>query len=150
MTDTLRDRIAIIQQAHVFCITECSCGHKFPWEKSTEWRERAEWEWARHVADAILAIPGVAVVEIPEPDKGRDDAWIDSRVTVYSTDAPSVRLSPTKYDAFILPTDRARDLAAALLAAADYLERDQAVTPNSCPDSSLLNWGAHLIAERDQ
>ena len=32
-------------------------------------------------------------------------------------------------------------------------ERDQAVTLNSCPDSSILNWGAHLAtdyAERDQ
>lgn len=25
----------------------------------------------------------------------------------------------------------------------------QAVTPNRCPDSSILNWGAHLAAERD-
>ena len=55
MTDNLRDRISVTQQAHIFCITECSCGHRFPWEKSTEWRERAEWAWARHVADAVIA-----------------------------------------------------------------------------------------------
>ena len=52
--DNLRDRISVTQQAHIFCITECSCGHRFPWEKSTEWRERAEWAWARHVADAVI------------------------------------------------------------------------------------------------
>ena len=54
MADDLRTRIAAIQQSHVFCITECSCGHRFSWEKSTEWRERAQWEWARHVADAVI------------------------------------------------------------------------------------------------
>lgn len=54
MSDSLRDRIAMTQQAHVFCITECSCGHEFSWEKSTEWRERAELEWAQHVADAVI------------------------------------------------------------------------------------------------
>ena len=58
MSDNLRDRIAVTQQAHVFCITECSCGHRFPWEKSTEWRESAEWAWALHVADAVIEALG--------------------------------------------------------------------------------------------
>lgn len=61
MSDNLRDRISVTQQAHIFCITECSCGHRFPWEKSTEWRERAEWAWARHVADAVIEALGLEV-----------------------------------------------------------------------------------------
>lgn len=108
MTDTLRDRIAEEISSR---FTDEAVDHT-P-------------EVCLMAADGILALPGIAVVELPEPDKGRDGTWIDSRVTVYSTDAPSVRLSPSKYDAFILPTGKARDLAAALLAAADFAERDQ-------------------------
>lgn len=66
MTDNLRDRISVTQQAHIFCITECSCGHRFPWEKSTEWRERAEWAWARHVADAVIEALGLTKAAPPD------------------------------------------------------------------------------------
>ena len=60
MTDTLRTRIAIIQQGHIFCITECSCGHRFAVSDTShtapfaDWKTDAEWEWAQHVADAVI------------------------------------------------------------------------------------------------
>ena len=74
MTDNLRDRISVTQQAHIFCITECSCGHRFPWEKSTEWRERAEWAWARHVADAVIEALPDYLWRCPKCNKGY---WAD-------------------------------------------------------------------------
>lgn len=122
---TLRDRIAAVQQAHIFRITECSCGYMFPWEKSTEWRERAEREWARHVADVILAIPGIAVVELPEPARvGRFRCWPalvgGEPESIYRAGDEVVVSGGLR-----LYADEARDLAAALLAAADYAERDQ-------------------------
>lgn len=118
MSDTLRDRIAAVQQAHIFRITKCSCGYMFPWEKSTEWRERAEWEWARHVADWILATPGIAVVELPSFDSIEDDfGVVDNKVRHYL---------PSGFGAYReYRLNDARDLAAALLAAADLAERDQ-------------------------
>ena len=59
MTDDLRTRIAIVQQAHVFCLTECSCSHRFAVSDTSQtapfadWKVDAEWEWSQHVADAI-------------------------------------------------------------------------------------------------
>lgn len=120
---TLRDRIAAVQQAHIFRITECSCGYRFPWEKSTEWRERAEREWARHVADAILAIPGIAVVELPEPAEA-----VRCWPALVGGEPESVYLAQGEVivsGGLRVYVDEARNLAAALLAAADLAERDQ-------------------------
>lgn len=119
---TLRDRIVAVQQAHIFCITECSCGYMFPWEKSTEWRERAEWEWAGHVADAILAIPDIAVVELPEPDyeDPTGHGWNgDPAGGVYAHGGKVYDEESSHTPA------QARAVAANWLAAADYAERDQ-------------------------
>ena len=57
----LRDKIAIIQQSHIFCVIECSCGlqferkHRKDWRiADDDWRTAVEWQWAQHVADAVI------------------------------------------------------------------------------------------------
>lgn len=70
-------------------------------------------------ADAILAIPGIAVVELPEPERPRVGRyiWMDDLVTVNS--------GAIDLDYQSISATDARDLAAALLAAAEYAEREQ-------------------------
>lgn len=84
------------------------------------------WDFGLWVADQILALPGIAVVELPEPDDGRDD-WLDATVrTGLSKGCPrsvDVELDPGAVIG--LSVEYARDLAAALLAAAEHAEREQ-------------------------
>lgn len=135
MSDTLRDRIAGAVSLHeVYAVTEqdemnavlppsrwkCECGGEGPlppFEKHKA--EEAVWQTnAEHIADAILAIPGIAVVELPSFDSIEDDfGVVDNKVRHYL---------PSGFGAYReYRLDEARDLAAALLAAADYAERDQ-------------------------
>ena len=95
---TLRDRIAKLL-------------HEETWFRLPE-RESGE------LADAILAIPGIAVVELPSFDSIEDDfGVVDNKVRHYL---------PSGFGAYReYRLNDARDLAAALLAAADYAERDQ-------------------------
>lgn len=83
---------------------------------------------ARSAADAILAIPGIAVVELPESDYGPDGGgqfgWNTATSTITATPGEDGSWSVWDSDMQMDPQD-ARDLAAALLAAADYAERDQ-------------------------
>ena len=62
----MRDKIAIIQQSHIFCVIECSCGlqferkHRKDWRiADDDWRTEVEWQWAQHVADAVIAELGL-------------------------------------------------------------------------------------------
>lgn len=122
MTDTLRDRIVRVQAEHVegqltnydTGREECGCGR----QGSATYRE--------HLADAILALPGIAVVELPGPDDGRDD-WLDAVVrTGLPKGCPrSVDVELDPGTVIGLSVEYARDLAAALLAAADYAERER-------------------------
>ena len=119
MTDNLRDRIIRIQAEHIdgqltnydAGREECGCGR----QGSATYRE--------HLADAILAIPGIAVVELPEP-AGAVRCWPalvgGEPESVYQAGDEIVVSGGLRVYA-----DEARDLAAALLAAADYAERDQ-------------------------
>lgn len=98
------------------------CGNPISWADISEGHR----ECYRRDADAILAIPGIAVVELPGPDDGRDD-WLDATVrTGLSAGCPrsvDVELDPGAVIG--LSVEYARDLAVALLAAADHAERDQ-------------------------
>ena len=95
---TLRDRIAKLL-------------HEETWFRLPE-RESGE------LADAILAIPGIAVVELPEPDEGLGQPnYVAMPGTVF------VELGPG--EPIPLSPGVARVVAAALLAAADRVERDQ-------------------------
>jgi hypothetical protein len=94
VTDTLRDRIAGAVSLH-----------------EVLWQANAE-----HLADAILAIPGIAVVELPEPARvGRFRCWPalvgGEPESVYRAGDEVVVSGGLR-----LYADEARDLAAALLA----------------------------------
>lgn len=71
-----------------------------------------------YIADAILALPGIAVVELPEPERPRVGRyiWMDDLVTVNS--------GAIDLDYQSISATDARDLAAALLAAAEYTEKE--------------------------
>ena len=123
MTDTLRDRISQIQAEHIdgqltnydAGREECGCGH----QGNATYRE--------HLADAILAIPGIAVVELPEPSEFAD-MWLHGDVWAASPSTHPgipVALEIDPGSPVYFSVEYARDLAAALLAAADYAERDQ-------------------------
>ena len=130
MTDTLRDRIVQVQAEHVegqltnydaAGREECGCGH----QGNATYRE--------HLADVILAIFGsflkdtfgIGVVELPEPARvGRFRCWPalvgGEPESIYRAGDEVVVSGGLR-----LYVDEARDLAAALLAAADYAEREQ-------------------------
>ena len=61
MTDNLRDRIAAVQKAHVFCLVKCSCGYQIDsiHPSSPDWKTDAECDWADHVADALFLDPAL-------------------------------------------------------------------------------------------
>lgn len=107
MIDTLRDRIA---------------DNASDW-LSDNFHAYLTADVAQHLADAILAIPGIAVVELPEPAEA-----VRCWPVVVGGEPESVYLAQGEVvvsGGLRLYTDEARDLAAALLAAADYAERNQ-------------------------
>ena len=111
MTDTLRDRIVQVQAEHVEGqLTnydadgreECGCGH----QGNATYRE--------HLADAILAIPGIAVVELPKP-AGAVRCW-PALVGGEPESVYQARDEIVVSGGLRLYVDEARDIAAALLA----------------------------------
>ena len=63
MTDSLRDRIAAVQKAHIFGLVECSCGYQIDsiHPSSPDWKTDAECDWADHVADAVIKALGMTI-----------------------------------------------------------------------------------------
>lgn len=127
MTDTLHDRIA-------------KALHRIysPSLDADDWDDEPHMvqDDYRRDADAILAIPGIAVVELPELMANREEvpqsirhqsmweqkyAWAtiqDDGLIYFENGSDGVAYGTVN------PTE-ARDLAAALLAAAEHAERDQ-------------------------
>jgi hypothetical protein len=120
VTDTLRDRIAMTLLEHRFVITGCTdqpmccacqegCsdaqGHMLAMDPLLH---------DDHIADAILALPGIAVVELPEP-AGAVRRWPalvgGEPESVYRAGDEVVVSGGLR-----LYVDEARDIAAALLA----------------------------------
>lgn len=91
--------------------------------KPINWADISEGhrECYRRDADAILAIPGIAVVELPEPDgmEGDDPYWGDSWWIRY------LKSDGIEFEGHSMGLGDVKALAAALLAAAEYAERDQ-------------------------
>ena len=96
------------------------CGNPISWADISEGHR----ECYRRDADAILAIPGIAVVELPEPDRG--GGYGDDGVG-WGTDNNSVFTSGGMvYDQCgEFSPAQAREIGLRWLAAADYAERDQ-------------------------
>lgn len=126
MTDTLHDKLWRTMQAHgVGWIdngtpdAHCYCGHR---------PARLGASWHAHVADAILTIPGITIMELPEPDYGPDGegqfGWSANGTDITATPDLDGHWSVWDSDCQLEPHD-ARDLAAALLAAAEYAERER-------------------------
>lgn len=89
-------------------------------------RPRDQSEWANHLADVLLSLPGIAIVELPEarPDwHGGLSAWPaggrDGQVTIRKTDG---RIGATSVSNPLASPRDARTYAAALLAAANAAE----------------------------
>ena len=90
------------------------CGNPINWGDISEGHR----ECYRRDADAILAIPGIAVVELPEPHRSPPmPFWNGGEIR---TDGRLVVMGD-----YSLTVSSARIIAADLLAAADYAERDQ-------------------------
>ena len=106
MNDTLRDRIA---KAIYF--------NNNPDVTTLEFWEDEKDDFLSD-ADVILDIPGIAVVELPEP------VVSGGLVPRWGSDV-CIRGGIELLDCQAISVEYARDLAAALLAAADYAERDQ-------------------------
>lgn len=117
MTDTLRDRIGKV------IFDRSGLGDLYP---QVDWSELSEGhrECYRLDGDAILAITGIAVVELPEPDRG--GGYGDDGVG-WGTDNNSVFTSGGMvYDQCgEFSPAQAREIGLRWLAAADYAERDQ-------------------------
>ena len=95
------------------------CGNPISWADISEGHR----ECYRRDADAILAIPGIAVVELPEPAEA-----VRCWPALVGGEPESVYLAQGEVivsGGLRLYADEARHLAAAFLAAADYAERDQ-------------------------
>ena len=129
MSDTLREKLRREVRRHRFMVTGCSdqsmccscqegCCDEQGWMLTMTPDEHLD-----HIADAILAIPGIAVVELPEPaEAGR--CW----PVLVGGEPESLYLSQGEIvisGNLRLYTDEATSLAAALLAAADYAERER-------------------------
>lgn len=130
MNNELRERIAAVQLEHVdgqltnydTGREECGCGR----QGSATYRE--------HLADAILALPGIAVVELPEPmtdlsnvatmlAKSPNFQVGDSWACLRPDGMVEFETAQQQHYGIVGPQD-ARDLAAALLAAAEYAEKE--------------------------
>lgn len=94
MTNDLRTRIVEIQQSHVFCIVECSCGYDIDsiHPSSPDWKTDAEWDWAHHVADVLIKELGLKREEtlhsvLPDYDRNtvRANVWAHRYVTKWET-----------------------------------------------------------------
>ncbi|AHI61371.1 hypothetical protein BJD73_gp71 [Mycobacterium phage Brocalys] len=105
----------------------CACGE---WRDSGPGQARVRHNFLEHFADAVLSLPGVAVIQLPEPDEHEDEEQ-------EFTDFPGVGLYvPVVFDRHPgevqiragawcdepLSVDEARGLAASILAAASYAE----------------------------
>lgn len=78
----------------------------------------SEQEWAEHVADVLLSLPDIAIVELPEPDEGETREWSTDSWYVWLDRGNRVTVSNRAH------LTEPRALAAALLAAADAAERE--------------------------
>jgi hypothetical protein len=83
--------------------------------------------WGAHIADVLLSLPGIAIVELPEPypDETVHQYWApEPGQQIGVADIGIVRIEATaRWRSVDVPTARAH--AAALLAAANAAEDDQ-------------------------
>jgi hypothetical protein len=90
-------------------------------------------DWARHVADVLLSLPGIAIIELPGADSTRYEgdehehedrlAWICDPFAVSHWNYPGVQIYYEGESFEPISIAYARTFAAAILAAANAAER---------------------------
>ncbi|AVO25502.1 hypothetical protein SEA_KYKAR_79 [Mycobacterium phage Kykar] len=123
MNDELRAVLTEAQALHRWRgdFLGCGCGWNWPEERTyfCGEDERIAKAHAAHVVDALLSLPGVAVIQLPEPAGGSLKQWTTLvggvREDVYPGPWGHIVISST---ALLHSAEEARGLAAALLAAA--------------------------------
>ncbi|QCO93758.1 hypothetical protein SEA_SCHATZIE_68 [Mycobacterium phage Schatzie] len=86
-----------------------------------EWTEQDGGDHDSHVADVIASLPGVAVIQLPEPDVDEygNTTFADGTVVTFKDGWTQLRLEDIgRDDCYDWDDDQLRDLGAALLAAA--------------------------------
>lgn len=76
-----------------------------------------------HVESALLSLPGIAIVELPEPDDDGIAFWWQAAVVGVDDGAVVTALDPDSEQVWLSP-EVARTYAAALLAAANTAEAE--------------------------
>ncbi|AXN53248.1 hypothetical protein PBI_HARLEY_88 [Mycobacterium phage Harley] len=126
MTSELRDVLTEAIRKHQWGgdILGCGCGWRWPEERTyfCGEDERIAKAHAAHVADALRSLPGVAVIQLPEPDESRsmsgNPEWYEDSWYVRPDDQ-GIRVAIGRNH---LKTGSAQRLATALLAAAVVAE----------------------------
>ncbi|AGS82369.1 hypothetical protein PBI_REDNO2_70 [Mycobacterium phage Redno2] len=86
-----------------------------------EWTEQDGGDHDSHVADVIASLPGVAVIQLPEPDVDEygNTTFADGTVVTFKDGWTQLRLEDIgRDDCYDWDDDQLRDFGAALLAAA--------------------------------
>lgn len=118
----LRARLADALRKHRGFPAHCVCG----WESKDGWKSTSE-KHEHHLAGVLLSLPGIAIVELPEPNSSRrpafdgkdDDRWFTplGQVTRWGT-------LIQRSDGVTARPAEARAVAVALLAAANAAEQE--------------------------
>ncbi|AIM40481.1 hypothetical protein PBI_ESTAVE1_91 [Mycobacterium phage Estave1] len=119
MTSELRDVLTEAIRKHQWGgdILGCGCGWRWPEERTyfCGEDERIAKAHAAHVADALRSLPGVAVIQLPEPQRTEPTSqWFDG--TVWAT--PGSNKVRCELEDHRLFASEALELSAALAAAA--------------------------------
>lgn len=128
----IRATLAEALRGHVYNQDSYECGCQLDSEYPTTISGD---EWAEHLANAILSLPGVTTIALPEPTSTREDdeddesahrlGWWQNGSPYYITQWGYPNEVQIAYDGEALEpinVSEARFLAAALLAAADAAE----------------------------
>jgi hypothetical protein len=108
LADALKEHRSISRHTGVYCTCD-------------GWKWSPQVDWFQHLADVLLSLPGIAIVELP--DKSDEDGYFITFHPDVSVAVPEGRidwLDGSERSAF-----EARKLAAALLAAANAAEAEQ-------------------------
>lgn len=104
LSDALRDHRFERWSPESF--SRCACGQRFEWPRS---------DHPEHLADVLLSLPGIAIVELPVGVGWAAEDWSAKPL---QRDRPFIRVG---VESPLFP-DGAREFAAALLAAANAAE----------------------------
>lgn len=112
MVADVRARLADALLKHRGFPAHCVCG----WKSTDGWKSTSE-KHEHHLADVLLSLPGIAIVALPEADE--EGEWLNGDLVASARN----RLRLYGLDDSRLSSSEGREIAAALLAAANAAER---------------------------